>query len=111
MKEQDTTEHGEDYESMSEEQWRTHVLRSFAKGSARMDSMDEQIQANTTEIKANTAITLRVEKNTGEVLEVFSAVKGGFRVLEWIGKGAKWLAAISAAGLVLWKVFTGKWPG
>lgn len=36
-----------------------------------------------------------------EVLGTVAALKGGLRVMGWLGTFAKWLAAIAAAGLLL----------
>jgi hypothetical protein len=45
-------------------------------------------------LERNTEATLRVEKNTEGVVEMFTAAAGAFRVLETIGKIAKPIAII-----------------
>lgn len=63
--------------------------------SERMDLMDAEIKRNIAATNVNTALAQ-------EILELFSAVKGGFRVLGWLGTGAKWLGGIAGAGVALW---------
>ena len=77
------------------DEFQKYVVDSFAKGSARMNRMEEAI-------RANTASTQEVQNDTKELLEVFKAVKGGFRVLGWIGAAAKWLGGIAAAGTAIY---------
>ena len=48
---------------------------------------------------------------TQELLTAFQSVKGGFKVLGWLGNVAKWVASIAAgttAAWVLWERMTGK---
>jgi len=43
-------------------------------------------------LKTNSAATKRVEENTKDLVEAFEAVRGGMKVLDWIGKvGSKLL--------------------
>lgn len=56
----------------------------------------------------NTEAIDRMSSETSEMLEMFKSFKGAFRVLEYIGKLAKPLAAIIgmvAAGVAMWKGF------
>lgn len=39
---------------------------------------------------------------TSELLEIFKAVKGGFKVLGWLGTALKWSLSIAAAAGALW---------
>lgn len=50
----------------------------------------------------NTAATARVEGNTAEMIDLFRAAKGGFRVLGHIGSIVKWAAAVAASLAALW---------
>ncbi|WP_141104009.1 hypothetical protein [Noviherbaspirillum denitrificans] len=82
-----------------------------------MNKLEAGINANTAEIQKNTRLTEELKADTREFLEVFNAVKGGFRVLGWIGTGAKWLGGIAAAGtalygfgLMMWQILHGNWP-
>ena len=46
-----------------------------------------------------------IEANTVEIIEFFSSAKGAFEVLSWLGKIAKWVAAIATACAILWALF------
>lgn len=54
-----------------------------AESSRRMGLMETSIEENTT--------------MTSELLDIFKAVKGGFKVLGWLGAAAKWVAGIAGA--------------
>lgn len=69
------------------------------RGDARFDTLEEQI-------KTNTELTKKSCEDTGEMLEFFRAMKGAFKVLNWIGKLAKPLAAIVALGAALLGLWT-----
>ncbi len=52
-----------------------------------------------------TAIEQTLGRNTdmtSELLDVISAVRGGFKVLGWLGTGAKWIGGIAAAATAIW---------
>lgn len=57
-------------------------------GSARMDRMEA-------ELSANTAITVQVR-------DLLQALRGGLRVLGWLGVAAKWIGGIAAAVTAVW---------
>lgn len=67
----------------------------FAALSIRVDKLARDLQTNT-------EATKRVEENTAELVDAFKAVRGGMRVLGWLGTAAKWLTSIAAAGAVVW---------
>jgi hypothetical protein len=48
--------------------------------------------------------------STDEMLQVFKAMKGGFKVLEWFGRIAKWFAAMVAGLAALYKLTGWEWP-
>lgn len=48
-------------------------------------------------VKENTRITAAIATDTSELLELFRAAKGGFKVVGWMGGALKWAAAIGAA--------------
>lgn len=59
-------------------------------------------------LKSNTEATARVEKNTEDIVEFFTSVKGAFKVFEFIGRLAKPVAVISSLLLSLvglWQLF------
>lgn len=60
---------------------------------------DEEIRAIRDTVQKN-AETAR------EVLDLFSTLKGGFRVIGWLGTAAKGLAGLAAAAAALWAAYT-----
>lgn len=67
----------------------------------RVDEMDRRLQINT-------EATQRVEANTAELVEAFRNLKGFFIVLDYLGKLAKplgWVIAAGTAGVLLWDRF------
>ena len=44
----------------------------------------------------NTELTKKQASDTADLLDLFNSVKGGFKVLGWIGGFAKWVAALVA---------------
>lgn len=48
-----------------------------------------------------TQLTQKVVTQTAELIEFFDAMKGAFKVLNWLGKLAKPMAAIAALGVAL----------
>ena len=49
------------------------------------------------EVKESTAALRRVESSTNDLVDVFSAAQGAFKVLNWIGKLARPLGYIAMA--------------
>lgn len=89
---------------MNEAQWRTFVCERLEEGDVKMGSMEHSIQENT-------ALTIDLKDDTKEMLEAFQAMKGGFKVLEWLGRIAKIVAAIGAAVAICWRAYNGNWLG
>lgn len=46
-------------------------------------------------LEVNTQITAEISRNTADIVEVWQSVKGGMRVLGWLGLAAKWLAIVA----------------
>lgn len=65
------------------------------RGSARMDAIERGL-------RENTVATLEGNRDAREVLELFRAVKGGIRVLGWIGGAARWVGFIATAGTAIY---------
>ena len=66
------------------------VLRRFESIEGRMTSVERGVQENT-------KLTSGIAEGTAELLDLFKSVKGGFKVMGWLGTFAKWLAGIAAA--------------
>lgn len=67
------------------------IQRQLQHGDQRMTSM-------ATDLAANTATTT-------EVRDLLAAFKGGMKVLEWLGRAARWVGGIAAALTAIYTVF------
>ena len=82
-------------------------LVAGAERMARTEAATEQIRAD---LEENTKMTEKVLSGLGDVVEFFTAMKGAFKVLNWIGAVAKPVAAIVGlvtAAAVAWKAWGG----
>ena len=70
---------------------RMQINERFDKGSERMAAIERDLKAATQELQAR-------NQQMAELLEFFAAMKGAFKVLNWVGKVAKPLAAIVMLG-------------
>lgn len=73
---------------------------------ARMDIGDERMDRIELELAANTVATKEVASNTAELVGILNALKGAFKVIEFIGKLAKPLGYIVALGVAMSAVWT-----
>ena len=72
---------------------------------ARTEAATEQIRAD---LEENTKMTKEVLGGLGDVVEFFTAMKGAFKVLNWLGAVAKPVASIvglGTAALVAWRAW------
>ena len=67
------------------------VNKRFNQGSERMAAIERDLKAATQELQER-------NQQMAELLEFFAAMKGAFKVLNWVGKVAKPLAAIVMLG-------------
>lgn len=97
------------------------AVRLRRESDGRMNSLATQIttlagqhRALVLEVQANTTITERIDKSTAGLVEAWAAISGGLKVLNWLGKAAKWVTyiagAITAAGGVYWMAVHGAPP-
>jgi hypothetical protein len=77
--------------------------------SIRLDAMERRLEEGDTRmgqiergLQANTESTQRVEKNTGDMLDAFNSLRGGFKVLQFVGKVAAPVGAIIGAAAAAW---------
>lgn len=73
---------------------------------ARLDEGDARMTRIEAELRANTEATQQVRENTAEMVEVFKAAQGAFRVLNWIGKAARpitYIVMLGTAGIAFVK--------
>ena len=117
-------------------EFRNAVYASFRAGSDRMTRIEVAIESSMVAANAATvaataaaaaadaaaadAAAARAENaaklqamrdNTDEIVRMFNAMKGGFKVLEWFGRLAKWAAAIVAGLVALCNLMGWSWPG
>lgn len=62
------------------------------------------------ELKSNTEVTAEIKEMTAEMVDLFTAAKGFFKMAGWIGTGIKWVSGVAAALAALWLVFKGGFP-
>ena len=74
--------------------------------SDRMDAGDARFDRIEADLAANTAATREVAANTSELVGILNALKGAFRVIEFVGKLAKPLGYIVALGAAISAVWT-----
>ena len=74
---------------------RAEVTRRFVAIEGRMTAVEKGVKENTT-------LTEGIAEGTTELLDLFKSVKGGFKVMGWIGQFAKWFAGIAAAGAAIY---------
>ena len=72
-----------------------------------MDTLEALIEENRAAHAANAKALAENTAITKEIKDAFDALKGGFKVLGWIGAAAKWVAAVVTAGGVLWALLHG----
>ncbi|MEG0937900.1 MAG: hypothetical protein RSE32_03115 [Comamonas sp.] len=70
---------------------RQQINERFDKGSERMAAIERDLKAATQEL-------YELKQQLADLLEFFTAMKGAFKVLNWVGKVAKPLAAIVMLG-------------
>lgn len=82
------------------------VNERFDKGSERMSAIERELGKTRQELS-------ELKQQLAELLEFFGAMKGAFKVLNWMGKLARPMAAIVALGLALaaaWNTARGIYP-
>lgn len=70
---------------------RQQINERFDKGSERMAAIERDLKAATQQLQER-------NQQLAELLEFFSAMKGAFKVLNWVGKVSKPLAYIVMLG-------------
>lgn len=65
--------------------------------SAALEDLRKENAEIRAELKKNSEVTGNINAKTEEMLDLFAAAKGAFKVLGWIGVGIKWTAGLAAA--------------
>jgi hypothetical protein len=79
------------------------VSAAFARGDARMSHMEDSQKELKDALAENTAMT-------GEVIGILEAMKGGIKVLGWLGSFLKWGAGVAGAVYTIYCIIKGKSP-
>lgn len=78
---------------------RQQVNERFDKGSERMAAIERDLKAATQELQ-------ELKQQLADLLEFFAAMKGAFKVLNWVGKVSRPLAYIAMLGGALMGFWT-----
>ena len=73
----------------------------------RVDSLENGHRFLSDQITKNTALTEEVKKDTSEIVAIFKSMQTLGAVVIILGKVAKWITVVSAAGLVIWALVYG----
>ena len=79
------------------------IRKRLSDGAARMKRIEDGLAANT-------AVTEAIRVSTEELVEVFRAMQGAFKVLNWLGRLARpmsYIVALAAAGVGLLSAIKG----
>lgn len=76
-----------------------------AASSTELHALGERVTSVEDALKSNTKLTQAVGDDTRELLDLFRAAKGGFKVMGWLGEGLKWLGIVAAALTSIWVAF------
>lgn len=71
------------------------IRQRLRDGAVRMKRIEAELAVVTT-------ATESIKSDTSELLEVLEAMKGAFKVLDWLGRFARPVAAIVALAAALW---------
>lgn len=75
------------------------ISERLAAGDARMSRIEAELRVATQTVDA-------VKADTSEIVEAFDAMKGAFKVLNWIGSFARPVAGIVALAAALWGLWS-----
>ncbi len=71
---------------------------------------NEQMTQIKEEVAANSLMTKETRDNSSELLDILNLMKGGMRVIEFLGKIGKVFAMIGAGYAAYMKLKSGEWP-
>lgn len=73
-----------------------------AASSTELHALHRRVTSVEDALASNTKLTQSVGDDTRELLELFIAAKGGFKVMGWLGEGLKWLGIVATALAAIW---------
>lgn len=62
------------------------------------------------DLKKNSEMTVKINTMTEEMVDLFAAAKGAFKVLGWIGTAVKWIGGVAVAVAGVWALVKGGIP-
>lgn len=71
----------------------------------KFDALAKRVQAIEKSVHDNNEATLEGNRDVREILEMFQTVKGGMKVLGWLGAAIKWLGVVAGALLALYGLY------
>ena len=86
------------------------ISQRLDDGDARMTRIEADLASNTKATQELGKSTQDLSKSTADLVEFIQALKGMFKVLDWLGRMAKPIASILALGsaaLALWAALKG----
>ena len=86
------------------------VSARLDQGAARMDGLQDQIDALRNAVAENTAITRQIHEGTTGLIDLLESFRAGFKVLEKLGTIARPLGSIIGLGAAIagiWAAFKG----
>lgn len=81
--------------------WRKLVDAALEQGRLHMKATDERMGALEDEMVNNTAMTMQVQSNTSEIVEIMNDWKGAMKVIGYVGRAAKPMAYIVGLGTAI----------
>lgn len=92
----DKTNHAETMEML------TTATEERAASSTELHALGERVTSVEEALASNTKLTKAAGEDTRELLALFIAAKGGFKVMGWLGEGLKWLGIVATAVAAIW---------
>jgi len=80
------------------------------KEDQRIAALEERCYGIECALAENTNMTKAVKADTAAIVQAWTAVAGGVKVLGWFGTFAKWLTIIAGAATAVWAFFGGHVP-
>lgn len=86
------------------------TCHAYSQGgmAARLEAIEQQMEAHAKCLKENTQTTEQIKNDTKEIRELMELGRAAFKLLNYMGKAIKWVAGIAASlgGLyALWQKF------
>lgn len=79
-----------------------------------MNALEQQVLSYHDELTRNTQVTLRVESNTAELVELMKFAKTGISFFAGLGRFIRrlviWIGPFITIGAAIWAIVHGKWP-